>query len=160
MYQLTAIQRELSQAIGSDDLVTRIVRAARELIGADGATLVLRDGDWCYYAEENAISPMWKGRRFPMSACISGWVMLNKVPAIIEHVYMDARIPADAYRPTFVRSLVMVPVRRTAPIAAIGNYWGRHYSPTEEETATLELLADAVADALDSAQLIPNAERM
>ena len=32
----------------------------------------------CYYADEDAISPLWKGQRFPMSACISGWAMLNR----------------------------------------------------------------------------------
>jgi len=45
-----------------------------------------------------------------MSACISGWTMLNRQPAVIEDIYADPRIPADAYRPTFVRSLAMVPI--------------------------------------------------
>lgn len=95
--------------------VTDIVRsAARSLTGADGATFVLRDGDQCFYAEEDAIAPLWKGQRFPMSACISGWVMLNGQPAVIDDIYADPRIPADAYRPTFVKSLAMVPVRREA----------------------------------------------
>ena len=44
-----------------------IVRsAARRLTGADGATFVLRDGTRCFYADEDAISPLWKGQRFPM----------------------------------------------------------------------------------------------
>ncbi len=41
--------------------------AARELTGADGATFVLRDADKCFYADEDAIAPLWKGQRFPMS---------------------------------------------------------------------------------------------
>src|SRR5262249_27351111 len=61
--------------------VMEIVRsAARELTGADGATFVLREGDLCYYADEDAIAPLWKGRRFPASACISGWTMLHREP--------------------------------------------------------------------------------
>src|SRR5919201_1891452 len=89
--------------------IQRIVRStARELTGADGATFVLRDNGYCYYADENAISPLWKGRRFPMEACISGWVMLNRKPAVIEDIYQDARIRHEAYRPTFVKSLAMV----------------------------------------------------
>ena len=56
------------------DTVTSVVRtAARELTGADGATFVLKDEDKCYYADEDAIAPLWKGQRFPLSACISGW---------------------------------------------------------------------------------------
>src|SRR5262249_56843927 len=54
-----------------------------------------------------AIAPLWKGQRFPMSACISGWSMLNRCPAVISDIYADSRIPHDAYRPTFVKSLVM-----------------------------------------------------
>lgn len=69
--------------------VMRIVRsAARRLTGADGATFVLRDNDMCYYADEDAIAPLWKGQRFPMEICISGWSMINRKPAIIEHYHL------------------------------------------------------------------------
>ena len=61
------------------DRVQEIVRhAARELTGADGATFVLRDDDKCFYADEDAVSPLWKGQRFPLKSCISGWAMLNQ----------------------------------------------------------------------------------
>ena len=52
-----------------------------KLVGADGATFVLRDGDCCYYVDEDAISPLWKGQRFPLEACISG----EFLPAITRH---------------------------------------------------------------------------
>ena len=51
--------------------------AARQLVGADGVTFVLREGDDCAYLEEDAIAPLWKGCRFPMRQCISGWVMMR-----------------------------------------------------------------------------------
>ena len=137
----------------ANELLTQITETARGMIGADGATVVLRDGDHCYYADENAISPLWKGRRFPLSACISGWVMLNKMPAVIPDIYFDIRIPTDAYRATFVKSLAMVPVRRIAPIAAIGNYWAKRHEATKLEVGALQVLADAVAGALDDERL-------
>lgn len=131
--------------------VMRIVRTvARKITGADGATFVLRDGNLCYYADEDAISPLWKGSRFPMETCISGWVMLNKKPAVIEDIYVDDRIPADAYRPTFVKSLAMVPIRTMEPIGAIGNYWGKHRQPTKEEVALLQSLADITAVSIEN----------
>ena len=40
---------------------------------------------------------------------------------MIPDIYVDPRIPADAYRPTFVKSLVMVPIRIKAPIGAIAD---------------------------------------
>lgn len=145
MKHLVAAVQELSLA-RSLDAVMRIVRsAARRLTGADGATFVLRDNGMCYYADEDAIAPLWKGQRFPMETCISGWAMLNRKPAVIEDIYQDSRIPVDAYRPTFVKSLVMVPVRSIDPIAAIGNYWAYKHIPTEEEISLLQSLADITA---------------
>ena len=129
--------------------VTRIVRLfARRLSGADGVTFVLRDGDRCYYADESAIGPLWKGRRFPLTSCISGWVMTNRQAVAIPDVYADPRIPHAAYRPTFVKSLAMVPVRETDPIAAIGAYWATGHLASEHELRILEVLADASALAL------------
>jgi len=148
-----AFQTDFAGWTDGHQLLARIAELARDLIGADGATVVLRDGDHCYYADENAISPLWKGRRFPMSACISGWVMLNKMPAVIPDIYFDIRIPTNAYRPTFVKSLAMVPVRRIAPIAAIGNYWPSRHEATKTEVGALQVLADAVAGALEDEKL-------
>jgi len=134
--------------------VTSIVRsAARDLTGADGVTFVLREGGQCLYADEEAIAPLWKGRRFPLETCISGWVMLRGTPAVIPDIYADSRIPHDAYRPTFVKSLVMVPVRTPDPVAAIGAYWASVHHASREELTTLETLAESAALALANVQL-------
>lgn len=132
--------------------VQRIVRTvARELTGADGATFVLNDaGNFCHYADEDAIEPLWKGLRFPQENCISGWVMRNRTPAVIPDIYLDARIPHAAYRPTFVRSMVMVPIRTMAPVGAIGNYWAEEHQPTEIDVKLLQALADATSVAMEN----------
>ena len=153
MERLVTVVQDLSQAHDHAAIAAIVRDAARELTRADGATFVLRDGEQCHYVDENAISPLWKGRRFPMSACISGWVMLNAQPTVVEDIYGDPRIPVDAYRPTFVKSLAMVPIRRKAPIGAIGNYWATRHRPTEEEVAILQALADTTSVALRNADL-------
>lgn len=150
---LVGVIQELSLA---RDLPTiqRIVRtAARQLTGADGATFVLRDNGKCFYADEDAIEPLWKGMRFPMEICISGWAMLNRTPAVIPDIYVDARIPVEAYRPTFVKSLAMVPIRTLDPIGAIGNYWAQPHEPTEEEVSILHALADTTAVAMENVRV-------
>lgn len=152
MARLVGVVQELSLARNVDAVAAIVREAARSLTGADGATFVLRDKDQCYYADESAIAPLWKGCRFPMSACISGWVMLNGTSAVIEDIYADPRIPADAYRPTFVKSLAMVPIRRSDPIGAIGNYWASRRDPTEEEVAILQALADTTSVAMENAE--------
>jgi hypothetical protein len=88
-----------------------------------------------------------------MSACISGWAMLNRQHAVIEDIYADPRIPADAYRPTFVKSLVMVPIRTESPIGAIGNYWATRHLATDDEVRLLQTLADSSSIAIENVML-------
>ena len=159
MQRLVQAVQELSLARNLDKVMQIVRTVARELTGADGATFVLRDGDQCYYAEEDAIEPLWKGMRFPLTACISGWAMLNQDTAVIPDIYADPRVPADAYRPTFVKSLAMVPIRSSAPIGAIGNYWARHHQASPQEVALLQALADTTSVALENIQVYGELER-
>ncbi|MDP7702145.1 MULTISPECIES: sensor domain-containing diguanylate cyclase [unclassified Mycobacterium] len=153
MERLLRAVQELSLARSLGD-IQRIVRtSARELTGCDGATFVLRDNDKCYYADEEAIAPLWKGNRFPIEACISGWAMLNRDAAVIPDIYVDSRIPQGIYRPTFVRSLVMVPIRRLDPIGAIGNYWAHQHQPSDQEVRLLQALADSTSIAMENVQV-------
>src|SRR5262245_53994159 len=159
MRRLVAAVQELSLARDLAAVMAVVRRAARELLGADGASFILRDADKGYYADEDAIGPLWKGQRFPMSACISGWAMLNRKPAVIEDIFADPRVPVDAYRPTFVKSLVMVPIRTEAPIGAIGNYWAKPRLATTEEVELLQALANTTAVAMENVQLYGTLER-
>lgn len=139
--------------------VTGVVRTtARKLTGADGAAFVLRENDLCYYADEDAISPLWKGQRFKMDTCISGWTMLNRQPVVIEDIYADDRIPHDAYRPTFVKSMAMVPIRTIEPIGAIGNYWAKQRLPTTAEVMLLQSLADITSVSIENVSILNELE--
>jgi response regulator RpfG family c-di-GMP phosphodiesterase len=147
-----AIQR-LSLARSITDIQEIVRTAARSLTGADGATIVLRDGLHCYYADEDAISPLWKGQRFPMQSCVSGWAILNRKSVVIEDIYNDERVRPDAYRPTFVKSLVMVPIRTLDPVGAIGNYWATQRRPRPEDVELLQALADSTAVAMENVRI-------
>lgn len=147
--RLIEVSRELSQARTPDQVQRIVRRAARELTAADGASFVLREDDQCVYVDEDAISPLWKGRRFPMSDCVSGWCMQNHEAAVIPDVFADDRIPKDIYRPTFVRSMVMVPIRRASPVGAIGVYWATLRRPTPHEVEMIQALADGVSVAME-----------
>ena len=68
-----ALVQRLSLARGLEEIMAVVRRGVRHLTGADGVTFVLRDGGLCHYADEDAISPLWKGQRFPLETCISGW---------------------------------------------------------------------------------------
>lgn len=159
MVRLLHAVQELSLARSLPEIQLIVRTAARELTGCDGATFVLRDNGKCFYADEDAIAPLWKGSRFPMEICISGWAMLNRDAAIIPDIYLDDRIPHEAYRPTFVKSLVMVPIRKLDPVGAIGNYWAHERQPTAREVALLQALANSTSIAMENVQVYNELEQ-
>ncbi|HET6343313.1 MAG TPA: GAF domain-containing protein, partial [Myxococcota bacterium] len=157
--KLVAAIQALAGAHSLDDVMGSVHCWARELSGADGVTFVLRDQDSCYFADENAIAPLWKGRRFPARVCVSGWAMRNRRPVVIPDIYRDDRVPLDVYRSTFVKSLAMVPVRQEAPIAAIGAYWATAHVATTRELTLLQAFANACSVALANVELLLEARR-
>lgn len=156
--RLVAAVQALSRARTAETVRDIVRHAARELVGSDGATFVLRDQGQCHYVDEDAIAPLWKGQRFPMTACISGWSMLHGEPVVIEDVFQDARIPHDAYRRTFVKSLVMVPIRPEQPVGAIGTYWSTYRRAHPAEVEILQALANTTAVALENVQIYAELE--
>ncbi|WP_413574775.1 ATP-binding protein [Bdellovibrio sp. HCB290] len=151
--RLVEVITELSSARSLDQIMTLVRASAREIARADGATFVLRENSHCYYADEDAISPLWKGQRFPIESCISGWAMMNKKAVIIKDIFQDPRIPFEYYRPTFVKSLAMVPIRQDSPIGAIGVYWAQEYSLPQHQLELLQGLADSVSVAMENVSL-------
>jgi signal transduction histidine kinase len=154
MERLVRVVQDLSMARDLETIMTLVRSAARELTGADGATFVLREVDECYYADEDAVEPSWKGKRFPIERCISGWTMEHREAAVLDDVCADARVPPDAYRPSFVKSLAMVPIRRNKPVGAIGSYWAAPHRPSEQDVRLLQALADSTSIAMENVELM------
>lgn len=145
---------ELAGAGAVDDVIATLRSTARGLVGADGIAVILREDEQCWYVEEDAMGPLWKGKRFPLASCISGWAMLHRESIVIEDIRKDERIPQELYRDTFVRSLLMVPVRSNDPIGAIGAYWSDCYRATGAQIEMMERLARATATAMENVRLI------
>ncbi|MCX5567873.1 MULTISPECIES: GGDEF domain-containing protein [Kaistia] len=134
--------------------VQRIVKtAARQLTGSDGACFVLRDGASCHFVDEDAVTPLWKGMRVPLSSCIEGSAMLHRQPVLVRDVAADDRVLPGAYDATFVRSLAVVPVRGHEPVGAIGVYWAAPGGPDEDDLRLLSKLADAVSLAIENIRI-------
>lgn len=138
------VSSEIQHATDLESLGALARTAARRLARSEGATFVLRDEERCFYADEDSIAPLWKGQRFPIRECISGWTMLNAQPAVIPDITADERIPQAAYRSTYVKSLVMVPVGEP-PAAAIGVYWDSQATRSDVVPALLELSSHVAA---------------
>lgn len=155
---VTVLQR-MSLCRTQEEVTGIVCRAARDLTGADGAAVVLKDGDACHYVDDNATGPLWRHQRFPLSADVAGWVIRNKRAAVIEDAAGDPRVPADTYRPTFVKSLAVVPIRSLAPVGAIGNYWAEPHRATAREVQLLRALADTTAVTLENVRVLSELEQ-
>lgn len=154
---ISAVQ-QLALATTRQQVIETLATTARSLIGADGATVVFRDGDKSFYVHEDAMAPLFAPGRFSIKACVSGWVMENAKPAVIDDVYTDARVPIEVYRPTFVKSMGMVPIRSMAPIGALGVYWAQGHHMTPDELERAQALADSAAVALQNVNTLENLE--
>ena len=145
---LALAARSLESAGSPEEIVATLRRIAREVVGSDGIAVVLREGDTVHYAAEDAIEPLWRGRRFPLTACISGWCIMNGQTAIVPDIESEPRLPVAAYRMTSMRSLVMVPIGLPDPVAALGAYWCASVIPDDATVRRLEDLARHAAAAL------------
>lgn len=138
---ITALFDRLANVDDITEMSRIVVQATRQLVGAQGATFVIREEDQCYYLDEDAVGPLWRGMKFPLTACIAGWCMLSGRSVGVPDISADDRIPHDVYETTFVKSLIMAPVSEHEPIAAMGVYW----SEIKEHTAQTVQIVEAIA---------------
>ncbi len=133
---LTEAMARLSHATSIDELVNVLRECARTIARCDGVTVIRREGDSVAYVAEDAMTPLWAGERFPIENCISGLAILEARPIHIPDIYDDPRVPVDAYRPTFVRSMSMYPIGLMGPSMAMGAYWAEA-GPIDPSTSAL-----------------------
>jgi diguanylate cyclase (GGDEF)-like protein len=116
--------------------------AARQLTSSDSASIILRQGENCFYLDEDSDQPLWKGMSFPLSACISGWCILNAETVSVENIFKDERIPTALYEDKNIQSLLVVPIENSNVIGAISVYWNEIHIPSRSEIMQLEALAN------------------
>ncbi len=155
---LAEVTRKLSALLDLGDVMRVVCGAARDLVNANGASFVLLEKDEVHYADVDAVAPLWRGQRFHINQCISGWAVKEHVPAIVEDIYADERIPLEYYRATFVKSLAIVPMKRDKPLGAIGVYWAKIHRASDREVELLEALADSASIALINSRLYEEAK--
>lgn len=157
--QLTAALHDLARCRTAADVHRVLIRKTRAALGADGATLAVRDGDVCHYVAEDAISRLFEEQRLPLTACMSGWCITKKQRLTIEDITVDERVPRGVYEHTFVRSLAIAPIGSTDPIGALGAYWAAKHHPSKQDLLRLQALADAAAIAFENVSLIAALEQ-
>ncbi|KRB86279.1 histidine kinase [Sphingomonas sp. Root710] len=157
---LTSAIERLGSARTLDKVVNVLRSSARRIAGSDGIAIILSDNGQCHYLTEDAMSPLWSGQRFPQHSCISGMAMQSRRTIIIPDVMADPRVPHAAYEPTFVRSMVMVPIGSPESVAAVGAYWSHTGDPDPNAIALLEALSRAATTALENGRLLASLEEL
>lgn len=147
---LVAIIQDLSLARSAAEVHRVACRAGRTLVHSSGSNVVLVEGPFAHYVDEDGTGPGWKGRRIPLDSTISGWCVRERRPVVIEDVRADIRLPVAPYWSTQVASLLAVPVRSRAPIGALISYRTVRHSASDGEVRLLQALADSASVALDS----------
>jgi PAS domain S-box-containing protein len=139
---------------GSMGEVVAVLRdVARATVEADGVAIVTHHDGQCSYVAEDAVSALWQGQTFPADRCISGWVVRHGETVAISDIRLDPRIPQEVYAPTFVRSLIMAPIGRPAPVAALGAYWAQARTHDDDTVKRLESLARLATIAIENTSL-------
>ncbi|KKC27822.1 ATP-binding protein [Sphingomonas sp. SRS2] len=157
---LTTAIEQFGSARTLDKVIDILRSTARRIAGADGIAIVLPENGQCHYLAEDAMSPLWAGLRFPLHSCISGMAMTQRQSIVIPDVMADSRVPHAAYEPTFVRSMVMVPIGSPDSVAAIGAYWSTTGNPDPNAIALLEALSRAATTALENGRLLASLEQL
>ncbi|PXW57743.1 GAF domain-containing protein [Methylobacterium sp. B4] len=150
--KLASARARLLAVTSLDEMVSALNATGREIAGSDGIAVVLRSGGFCHYVAEDAIMPLWRGSRFRLEECISGWAMLNGRAAVVPDVWSDLRVPVAVYKSSSVRSLVMTPIGTPIPVAALGAYWCASVEPDDGTVRRLQALADMATEALTRLQ--------
>jgi len=144
--RLVQIVQQLSATHDLATLLATVVRAARELTSADGASIAMRDGELGHHAEADPSAPLGAGLRFALDDELAGQVIRRGETVALDDAGGDPRLPA-AHR-GFVRGAVIAPVRRGDPIGALGAYWTTPHRASATELRLLDALADAAAVAI------------
>lgn len=150
---MSSIIQKLSNTTNLTQVARIVSNAARHMCEADAATFIVKQGDQCVYADEDAPATLWKGREFPMAECISGWVMKHRVPSMIKHMDGDARVPARENNDMELTSMVMVPIGTKRVVGAIGVYWSEEHVVSDMQLETLKSLGDLTAMAMKNVHL-------
>jgi hypothetical protein len=142
--RLTIAAVELATAESEEQVTAALLAHARAVSGADGIAIARREEDRVHYLAEDSVAPLWAGQSFPIDTCLSGTAMLQNRTIRVPDIADDLRVPIDVYAPTFIRSLLVLPVGAVRPHLALGAYWGEAGAI---DPAAADLLSRLVAKA-------------
>jgi signal transduction histidine kinase len=150
----------INSSLQTTDVLNFAMKAAEEFMYAEASTVYELDpesGDILVRLARGEKAGMIGTKRLKVGEGISGWVVQNGKPIIVEDVKKEARFSDRFDKETGfkTKSLICVPLtireKTMGAIQVINKKNGGHF--TEEDTELLTALAQQIAVALDNAKL-------
>ncbi len=164
--RLLEINRTLASTLEQALLLRNIINAARELIGAEAASIMLADtqsGELRFEAATNMESSQMAGLVVPINGSIAGWIYTHREPIIVPDTSVDTRWhrKVDAKTAFVTRSILGVPlIHRDKTIGVVQCLNKVDGTFDDEDTATLQALADQAAIAIVNARLFQQSDQI
>ncbi len=158
--RLVEISLLLNSTLAQEDLLKHIMDAARELAGAEAASILLKDphtNDLIFTANSSGGASGLLGKPVPLEGSIAGIILNEEMPVAIDDVSTDPRHyrQLDEQTGFQTRSILGVPMRikdKWVGVLEVVNKINGAW--TEGNLNTLLILASLAAVAIDNAQLV------
>lgn len=159
--RLLHISRHLNSTLEMRPLLQQIVESARDLTDADGASILLMEGDDTlrFAAACGPDANLLEITEVPLDNSLAGWVVRNRQMLIVEDVLSDPRhFAIQSTDPT--QSLLAVPMifgdRVIGVLESVTTKTRHRFTPQDIET--LETLASVAAVAVQNARLFEQSD--
>lgn len=163
---LAEISKEFSAEIEVEVLYDLVACRARQLLGADYASVAVSDdttGETVWVAGVGFQSDAFSSLRRETGAGLVGKAMSSGEPVIVEDFGTNPDFPTDAYplhnKESMVAALVMPVARGSRSLGALTVGFRMGHSFTEEEVDLLEALAGQAGIAMENASLYAEEKR-
>lgn len=160
---LFELSRSFAGHLELDELVPVVIEKCRDSLGAEGASVLLREPekDELYFpyvvSEDPDTAETLARMRFPANQGIAGLVVQTGRAICVNDAERDPRVYRDADRATGIttRTLLAAPLRVREEVTGVIQVTNRRddLSFSNEDLRFLETLAGTIAVALDNAQL-------
>ncbi|MDX9719830.1 MAG: response regulator [Myxococcota bacterium] len=137
---------ELSQARSVDGVIDVLSSVVVALLGCDGVSFALREGDAVRYLEPMLLAPSQRGTKVDLERSLAARVMRSGEALRIFGAASE--LPSEVYN-SDVKAMLLVPVRRKQALGALVAFWRAQHEPSDDEEWVLLALADASSTALE-----------
>ena len=159
--RLIEISRDLASTLELDPLLTRIVEAARDITGAEAASILLYDqaGRQLYFQVATNMDPMMRGLAVPMDS-IAGWIVTNRKSVRTEDLGHDKRHFKNVAKTLSfeTRSLLGIPLITKDKVIGVLEALNKTSDFTETDEDMLTVLGAQAAVAIENTRLFQQSD--